>query len=93
MKAIAGLVAALVLAFAGAAWAGDPDTDDDEWECTCTATCDGHDASTTVDVCADDDALAEAVSDGANSCARALAGQCTALGHCACTCHTTGDDC
>ena len=94
MRMTAAIAAAIAMFLTPAAFAGDPDTDDDEWECTCTATCDAGQQSVTVTVCADDDAAAEAVSDGANSCARALGGgQCTTLGHCACTCNPTGNDC
>jgi hypothetical protein len=93
MKMTATIAGAIAMFLAPAAFAGDPDTNDDEWECTCTATCDAGQQSVTVTVCADDDAAAEATSDGANSCARALGGQCTTLGRCACTCNPTGNDC
>jgi hypothetical protein len=93
MRRTAAIAAAIAMFLAPAAFAGDPDTDDDEWECTCTATCDSGRQSVTVTVCADDDAATEAASDGANSCARALHDQCTALGPCACTCNPTGNDC
>ena len=92
MRAALAIVAALVMGAAPAAFADD-DNLDDEWECTCTGTCDGLELSVTVDVCADDDDVSEAVSDGANSCARELDGQCEAVGRCECTCHTTGEDC
>ena len=49
--------------------------------------------SVTVEVCADEDDIAEAVSDGAASCARELDDECEAIGACHCTCNTTGDEC
>ncbi|MBI5489243.1 MAG: hypothetical protein HY905_18045 [Deltaproteobacteria bacterium] len=93
MRAVLAIVAAVAMGAAPAAWAGDEDDSDDEWECTCTGACDDHELSVTVDVCADDDDISEAVSDGANSCARELDGQCEAVGRCECTCHVTGEDC
>ena len=93
MKAFVGLTVTLVLAAASPALAGDPDTQDDAWTCTCTATCDGQEATIGVDVCADDDAAAEAASDAATSCARQLDARCETLGACHCRCDVTGDDC
>jgi hypothetical protein len=93
MKAFFGPTVALVLATTSVALAGDEDTQDDAWTCTCTATCDGNETTISIDVCADDDAVAEAVSDAATSCARQLDGRCEALGTCHCHCNVTGDDC
>ena len=93
MKAFFGLTVALTLATTSVAFAGDEDTQDDAWTCTCTVTCDGTETAISVDVCADDDAAAEAVSDAATTCARQLDPRCEALGACQCRCNITGDDC
>ncbi|MBI5499877.1 MAG: hypothetical protein HY907_06515 [Deltaproteobacteria bacterium] len=92
MKAILALAAMFVMGTTSMAFADEDDLDD-EWECTCTGTCDDLELSVTVEVCADDDDIAEAVSDGASSCARELDGQCESNAECECTCHTTGGDC
>ena len=88
MKAVLVMVVVLAMGTTTAASAQEY-----QWECTCTGVCDDGELSVTVEVCADEDDIAEAVSDGAASCARELDDECEAIGACHCTCNTTGDEC
>ena len=88
MKAVLALVAVFAAGSTTTAFA-----EEYQWECTCTGACDDGELAVTVEVCADEGDVAEAVSDGAASCARELDGQCETVGACGCTCNTTGEEC
>ena len=63
------------------------------WSCTCGALCDGTLLTTTVNVCADEADIGEAVAEGARSCVAQIDGQCQDHGICECSCAPISPGC
>jgi hypothetical protein len=87
------LMIALSLALTPTALADDVEPAEEIWTCTCSAECDGDSISVSIDVCADDEAVSDAVDEGVERCDANLDGKCEDHSACQCRCTPTGEPC